>query len=193
VLWKRTGPTPPDRHVLLEGTAAGALAGCASPEIRILLANPGRASLFPEPAIGGKARWDRGSVLKTGERTSQSIALPEGEWNLSLQYFTPFDLTLSAPGFRERLEAALDGQRPNTISLSNDGQFWPAGRYASRGGRVEFAIEATGPSALQSLTGYDGKAYIGALVAVPAAPRRIVPLREACDSWIDWYQSPKTP
>ena len=40
VLWKRTGPTPEDRHVLLEGTEAGALAGCASPEIRILLANP---------------------------------------------------------------------------------------------------------------------------------------------------------
>ncbi len=38
---------PEDRHVLLEGTNAGAWAGCASPEIRILLSNPGRASLFP--------------------------------------------------------------------------------------------------------------------------------------------------
>jgi hypothetical protein len=193
VLWERTGPTPPDRHVLLEGTAAGALAGCASPEIRILLAKPGRASLFPRPAIGPKARWDRGSILKRGERTSQSIALPAGEWNLSLQYFTPFDLTLSAPGFRQPLEAALDGQRPNTISLSNDGQFWPAGRYDSEGGRAEFTIEAAEASALQSLTGYDGKAYVGALVAVPASPRRIVPLGAACDAWIDWYESSEAP
>jgi hypothetical protein len=193
VLWKRTGPAPPDRHVLLEGTAAGALAGCASPEIRILLASPGRASLSPGPAIGGKARWDEGSVLGTGERTSQTLDLPAGEWNLSLQYFSPFGLTLSAPGFREPLEAALDGQRPNTISLANDGQFWPAGRFVSKGGPAEFTIQAAGASAIQSLTGYDGKAYIGALVAVPAAPHRIVPLSEACDSWIDWYESAAAP
>jgi len=193
LLWKRTGPVPPDRHVLLEGTAAGAAAGCASPEIRILLAGPGRASLFPRPEVGGKARWSEGSVLMMGKRTSQSLTLPAGEWNLSLQYFTPFDLTLSAPGFSQRLEAALDGQRPNTISLSNDGQFWPAGRYESRGGGARFTIETDAPSGLQSLTGYDGKAYVGALVAVPVAPRRIVALEAACDSWIDWYESSAAP
>jgi hypothetical protein len=193
VLWKRTGPTPPDRHVLLEGTAAGAAAGCASPEIRILLGNPGRASLFPTPVISGKARWDQGSTLGAGERTSQALTLPAGEWNLSLQYFSPFDLTLTAPGFGEPLKAALDGQRPNTISLANDGQFWPAGRYVSRGGRIEFTLEAAGASTIQSLTGYDGKAYVGALVAVPASPHRIVPLSAACNSWIDWYESAATP
>ncbi len=193
VLWKRTGPTPPDRHVLLEGTAAGASAGCASPEIRILLANRGRASLFPTPVVGAKAKWSRGSVLKTGERTSQTLNLPKGRWNLSLQYFSPFALTLSAPGFKEPLEAALDGQRPNTISLANDGQFWPAGRFVSEGGPAEFTIEAAEASAAQSLSGYDGVATVGALVAVPVAPHRIVPLSAACDGWIDWYESPKAP
>jgi hypothetical protein len=193
VLWARKGPTPPDRHVLLEGTAAGAPAGCASPEIRILLANPGRASLFPEPAIGGKAGWDEGSVLGAGERTTQALTLPAGEWNLSLQYFSPFGLTLSAPGFGEPLMPALDGQRPNTISLANDGQFWPTGRYVSKGGRVEFTVEAAEASGLQNLLGYDGKAYVGALVAVPVRPRRIVPLSAACDGWIDWYESTEAP
>jgi hypothetical protein len=184
---------PPDRHVLLEGTAAGALAGCASPEIRILLASPGRASLFPAPIIGGKARWDQGSVLEAGERTSQTLDLPPGRWNLSLQYFSPFALTLSAPGFSKPLEAALDGQRPNTISLANDGQFWPAGRFTSEGGRVEFTIEAAEASGIQSLSGYDGKAYVGELVAVPVGPHRIVPLNGACESWIDWYESSAAP
>ena len=116
-------------------------------------------------------------MLGTGERTSQALDLPAGDWNLSLQYFSPFDLTLSAPGFREPLEPALDGQRPNTISLANDGQFWPAGRFVSDGGAVEFTVAAAEASTLQSLTGYDGKAYIGDLVAVPATPHRIVPLR----------------
>lgn len=193
VLWKQTGPTPENRHVLLEGTEAGALAGCAAPEIRILLGGPGRASLFPDAVIGHKADWDGGSILGTGAETSQSLRLPAGAWNLSLQYFSPFDLTLSAPGFSEGLKAALDGQRPNTISLGNNGQFWPAGRFQSKGGEVPFTLGTADPSALQSLSGFDGKAYVGELVAVPASPHRIVPLGEACNGWIDWYESSEAP
>jgi hypothetical protein len=193
VLWKRTGPTPEDRHVLLEGTAAGALAGCAAPEIRILLSSPGRASLFPDAAIAPKAAWLEESVLGAGEHAAQAMLLPAGSWNLSLQYFSPFDLVLSGPGFRRRLPAALDGQRPNTISLGNNGQYWPAGRFESDGGPVVFTISTAEASALQRLSGYDGKAYLGELVAVPAEPHRIVPLSQACDSWIDWYESPAAP
>jgi hypothetical protein len=193
VLWKRRGPTPEDRHVLLEGTEAAALANCAAPEVRILLANPGRASLFPDAVIGPKAAWREGSTLGTSESTSQSLDLPAGSWNLSIQYFSPFDLTLTAPGFREPLKAALDGQRPNTISLGNNGQLWPAGRYESGGGSVRFTLSTAAASALQSLSGYDGKAYVGELVAVPAEPHRIVPLSEACDGWVDWYESDQAP
>ncbi len=193
VLWKRTGPTPEDRHVLLEGTEAGARAGCAAPEIRVLLANPGRASLFPDAVIGPKSAWDEGSILGTGKSTAQALKLPAGSWNLSIQYFSPFDLTLSAPGFREPLKAALDGQRPNTISLGNNGQFWPAGRYESEGGKVKFTLSSADASGLQSLSGYGGKAYAGELVAVPAKPHRIVPLSAACDGWIDWYESEEAP
>ena len=193
VLWKRTGMTPEHRHVLLEGTEAGAYASCAAPEIRVLLANPGRASLFPDAVIGQKGDWEGGSVLGTGAETSQSLRLPAGSWNLSLQYFSPFDLTLSAPGFSETLKAALDGQRPNTISLGNSGQFWPAGRYESKGGRTRFTISAPDASWLQDLSGYDGEAYVGELVAVPAKPRRIVPLAQACDGWIDWYEAEEAP
>ncbi|HET9197769.1 MAG TPA: hypothetical protein VFN92_05880 [Solirubrobacterales bacterium] len=193
VLWKRTGPTPENRHVLLEGTEAAALAGCDAPEIRILLSDPGRAGLFPDVVIGHKDAWTDGSVLGTGAETSQALQLPAGSWNLSLQYFSPFDLTLSAPGFREELPAALDGQRPNTISLGNNGQFWPAGRFESDGGPVVFSLRTAEASALQSLAGYDGKAYFGELVAIPAEPHRTVPLGRACDSWVDWYEAAETP
>jgi hypothetical protein len=193
LLWRRTGPTPEDRHVLLEGTDAAAKAGCASPEIRILLAGPGRASLFPAPAIGRKPSWRPGDVLGAGESASQTIELPPGRWRLSLQYFSPFGLSLVAPGFRHQLQPALDGQRPNTISLANDGQFWPAGELVSGGGRIRIAIVADEASALQSLTGYAGKAQVGNLVAVPARPRRIVPLGDACNGWIDWYEAPAEP
>jgi hypothetical protein len=192
VLWKRTGETPEDRHVLLEGVEAGANAGCDSPEIRILLANTGRASLFPDTVLGGKD-WSDGNVLANGQRTSIEMELPAGAWNLSIQYFSPFDLTLSAPGFSEPLAAALDGQRPNTISLANNGQFWPAGRYESKGGTATFTLAAAEASGLQKLVGYDGKAYIGELVAVRDEPHRMVALSQACDEWIDWYQSSALP
>ncbi|HKI67138.1 MAG TPA: hypothetical protein VJ989_07710 [Solirubrobacterales bacterium] len=193
VLWKRTGDVPEDRHVLLEGTNAGARAGCASPEIRILLSNPGRASLYPGVEIAPKERWSGGATLENGQRTSQTVSLPRGRWNLSLQYFSPFGLTLSAPGFRQNLKAALDGQRPNTISLANDGQFWPAGSYASRGGRVRFSVAGADPSFLQRLSGYDDIAYVGNLVAVRAGKRRVVPLHAACNQWIDSYESSAAP
>ncbi len=143
--------------------------------------------------IGPKGRWDKGAVLGTGERTSQTIDLPAGRWYLSLQYFSPFGVTLSAPGLHESLKPALDGQRPNTISLANDGQYWPAGRYASQGGPVKFTIATAKATALQSLTGYDGKAYLGELVAVPAQAHRVVPLRTACGGWIDWYEANAAP
>ncbi|MEX2105782.1 MAG: hypothetical protein WD810_02680 [Solirubrobacterales bacterium] len=193
VLWERTGSTPEDRHVLLEGTEAGAHASCASPEIRILLANPGRASLFPDAVIGPKGDWGEGSVLGSGAETSQALDLPPGSWNFSLQYFSPFDLTLSAAGFREPLKAALDGQRPNTISLGNNGQFWPAGRYESDGGRTRFTLSTPDATTLQSISGYDGKAYMGELVAVPVGPHRTVPLSDACNGWIDSYESEESP
>ncbi len=193
ILWERTGEVPEDRHVLLEGVDAGAWAGCDAPEIRILLANEGRASLFPGVAIAPKAGWDAGDKLRTGESTAQAVALPRGRWRLSLQYFSPFGLDISAPGFHHGLVAALDGQRPNTISLANDGQFWPAGVYDSPGGKVRFAVSAAEPSTLQRLSGYDEVAHIGNLVAVRAGKRRIVPLSSACNQWIDSYESRAAP
>jgi hypothetical protein len=193
VLWKRTGPLPRNRHVLLEGVEPGAYAGCASPEIRILLANRGRASLFPPPSLGAKGAWTPDSTLQMGERATQALKLPAGRWRLSLQYFSPFGLTLTAPGLRQPLKAALDGQRPNTISLANNGQFWPAGTFVSHGGRVRFTVSAEEPNALQRLVGYSGKTELGELVAVPARPHRIVPLSQACNAWLDWYEAEEAP
>ncbi len=193
MLWKRTGAVPEDRHVLLEGTEAGARADCASPEIRILTANPGRAGLFPSVAIGPKAAWSPDSTLQTDERASQALRLPRGRWRLSLQYFSPFGLTLSAPGFSQPLEAGLDGQRPSTISLASNGQFWPAGTVASDGGRVRFTAAAPEPSTLQALGGYSGSAQLGELVAVRVGAHRTVPLAAACGNWIDWFEAEEVP
>jgi hypothetical protein len=193
LLWERTGPPPHNRHVLLEGTEAAAVANCVAPEIAILTGGGGRASLFPDAVIGPKSAWVQSSRLGTDERATQTLDLPAGRWLLSLQYFSPVDLVLTAPGLRQPLKAALDGQRPNTISLSSNGQFWPAGELDSDGGPVRFRLSTAEPTAIQSLTGYEGKASIGELVAVRDEPHRIVPLSRACGGWLDWYQSPLPP
>ncbi|HEX4463030.1 MAG TPA: hypothetical protein VH042_00115 [Solirubrobacterales bacterium] len=193
ILWKRTGTPPENRHVLLEGTEPAAHADCASPEIRILLASGGRASLFPGAVIGGKGRWSPAAELEAGQSASQTLRLPSGRWRLSIQYFSPIGLTLSAPGFEQALPAALDGQRPNTISLANEGQFWPAGEVRGNNRPIHFTVSAADPSTLQRLTGYSGKATLGEIVAVPAKAHRIVPLSQACNGWIDWYESNEVP
>jgi hypothetical protein len=193
ILWERVGDAPARRRVLLEGTNAGSIAGCDAPEIRILLASRGRAAVFPDSVFGAKTHWSTGDVLRTGESTAQTLSLGPGRWRLSLQYFSPFELTLSAPGFRRTLEPALDGQRPNTISLANDGQFWPAGEIDSDGGPVRFTVTAAEPSTLQKLSGYDGSAHVANIVAVRAGKKRTVPLSAACDRWIDWYEAPEIP
>jgi hypothetical protein len=193
ILWKRTGTPPENRHVLLEGTEPAAHADCASPEIRILLASGGRASLFPGAVIGGKARWSPAAELEAGQSATQTLRLPSGRWRLSIQYFSPFGLTLSTPGLAQSLPAALDGQRPNTISLANEGQFWPAGEIRSNSQPIHFTITAAEPSTLQRLSGYSDQATLGELVAVPAKAHRIVPLSQACGAWIDWYGSNEVP
>jgi hypothetical protein len=193
ILWEKTGPTPRGRHVLLEGTEAGALAHCNAPETRILLQSGGTASLFGESQVGNKPKWSDGSILETGESTSQTLELPKGDWNLSIQYFSPFALALEAPGFKEELIPALDGQRPSSISLNNNGQFWPAGKFHSAGGKIHFTVQAAPADWLQSFTGWEGKAYIGEIVATKAEPRREVPLSQACGGWIDWYESSQAP
>jgi hypothetical protein len=193
VLWERTGTTPRHRHVLLEGTEAGALAHCSSPEVRILLQSGGKASVFGETTIGTKPAWSDGSILGNGETTSQTLNLSKGTWDLSLQYFSPFALSITAPGFNEELIAALDGQRPNTISLNNNGQFWPAGKFQSPGGKIKFTIHAASADWLQNLTGWDAKAYIGEIVATKAEPHQTIPLSAACGRWIDWYEGQESP
>ena len=193
VLWEKRRDPPRERHVLLEGTEPAAFADCASPEVAILTSSPGRASLFPEAAIGQKRDWVEDSLLETGESAALTLDLPAGRWLLSLQYFSPFDLTLTAPGFRRPLAAALDGQRPNTISLANNGQFWPAGEYESDGGPVEFTVTTAEPTGIQNFTGYEGRAAIGELVAVRDEPHRMVPFNQACGRWLDWYQSGAAP
>lgn len=195
ILWKAKGKLTETRKTLLEGTEAAQQVHCASPETKIFVASEGTASVFPEPVVfGQKEAWDNGTVLHTGQETSQTLDLPAGKWNLSIQYFSPVGMTLSAPGFEQKLIPALDGQRPDTISLANDGQYWPAGQYTQKkAGPVDFTVQAADASTIQKLTGYDGRSYVEHIVATPDRPHQMIPLSQTCGRWIDWYDGKMSP
>ena len=196
LLWQRVGPTPQARRTLLEGGAPAAPLDCSAPETKIFVARGGSASTFPTPVVGPKESWSSGAKLDLGAETAQTLSLPTGRWNLSLQYFSPVPLELRAPatGLRTRLPAALDGQRPNQLSLFNDGQYWPAGSLdLARPARVRFEVAVDEPNALQSVSGYDGKAYLGELAARPVGPERVTDLAGACGSWVDFYSPGNRP
>jgi hypothetical protein len=195
-LWQRRGPTPRKRITLLEGGDPAAPLDCVAPENKLIVDRHGSAWLFPTPVIGPKESWDNGTKLGLGEDSSQTLDLPAGRWNLSLQFFSPEPIQLRAQGARldEHLPAAIDGQRPNQLTLYNDGQYWPAGSIdLSAPARVRFTVDVNGPNALQRLTGYAGKAFLGQLTARPVGPERRVPLKQACGAWVDYYSGGRLP
>jgi hypothetical protein len=196
VLWRRTAPTSRARRTLLEDGAPAAPLDCSAPETKVFTSRPGSATLYPPPVVGEKEAWDRGPKVDLGNRTGQTIDLPAGRWRLSLQYFSPVPAVLRAPaaGFAEPLPAALDGQRPNQLTLFNDGQFWPVGSVSlSRPTRLRFTFSTDGKSTVQRLTGYDGKAYLGELAATREPPVHAVTLPGACGSWVDFYSASESP
>jgi hypothetical protein len=118
------------------------------------------------------------------------LRLPAGRWNLSLQYFSPVGVELRARsiGFRTRLKPALDGQRPNQLTLFNDGQYWPAGPLRLEAPtRLRFELSVDEPNTLQRLSDYGGNAYFGELTARQVGPQHTLPLPGACESWVDFY------
>lgn len=194
ILWRRKGSTPPGRHTLIEGTAAAASVDCAHPEMKILSELPGEASLLPAPVVGRRDKWGPSRFLQAGDSAEQILELPAGEWRLSLQYFAPRGIELTAPGLNSELIPALDGQRPSTISLANDGQFWPAGELVvEQAGPVTFQVKAPEQSTLQRLVGHRSLVHLGNLVAVPVGERRTVPLSAVCGHWVDSYRGGALP
>jgi len=196
ILWKQTGSTPRKRTTLLEGSAPAAPLDCSAPEVRLIVSLPGTASLFPTPVVGPKENWDNGPRPALGDQTSQKLSLPAGTWNLSLQYFSTVPIHLRAPGagLDERLPAALDGQRPNQLTLFNDGQYWPAGSIElSSPATLRFTVDVDEPNTLQRLTSFDGTAFLGELAARSVGPERRVSLPQGCGSWVDFYSGGRQP
>ena len=187
-LWRRTSPAR-YRPILNEKAMAAKLVDCSGPGGRYYSGLEGVATVKPETVIGEKEDWSPDSSPKVGQTATSTLRLGKGEWRVSIQYSSPFEATLSAPGYRRDLMASLNGQRLANFPVGSIGQFWPAGVIEiTKPGPVRFEFEAEEPTLLQKLTGYGRRASLGRIALTRNEPHARVPMSEICGKWVDYFR-----
>jgi hypothetical protein len=172
-LWERTGPTVP-RQILEPPAAPGAILDCHTRLGKAISARRGEASIMPTPVT------TPGPGLPAGASASSSIALPRGRWEISIQYISSFNVEVSAGGRRWTMPAYL-GRR---------GPFFGVGEITATSSTVPVSVtfEPQRPSFLTS--SFDSLYAAITTIAATQVPdrRQLVPLRQACGKYIDWYR-----
>jgi hypothetical protein len=165
-VWERRGPTP-ERQTLAEGQEPGAVLNCATAQGRALAHTSGEAAVRqPNVVVPVPAPLP-------GTTTSVQLRLKPGPWWLSAPYTSPHPIEVNAPGLRTTLPANLD--RP--------GMRWPVGSVTVTGNKpITVTFHPQDPQLAPPIP-----SAVNALVATPDAPIRVVPLRQACDQYVDWY------
>jgi hypothetical protein len=199
VLWERTGPTPDSRVLPGEGGDPGAMLDCERrPPDRRFPAGT-RARVIAEPVVGEPEDWrsdDRidprdaaagqEDALLAPATATQTLELAPGRWLLSLQYHSQVPLVLEAPGMSAvELPPSLDGMY---LDGAGQGAFWPAGEVAvaaRRDGPATVIVRAAEPTGLQSALGVPRRVWLGSLAATPVSEPRTVPVRAACNRYVD--------
>jgi hypothetical protein len=172
-LWERQGPSV-QRSILLENGTPSALLDCDRRKHRKLSRSGGTASVVPDPVrVQGPAGFVEDREIPF------EMQLPEGRWDISLQYTGTQWVTLRGDG--------LDAHLPPR--LSRPGPFWHAGTIEVADGAepTRLVISAEDPSPLY---GRAQATQPGAIAATRAdAEPELLPLREACGRWVDWYRT----
>jgi hypothetical protein len=170
-LWQRTGPTVA-RQVIEPSGAPGAVLDCRSAAGRKLSHRPGEASVVRAPVTAP------GPGLTAGGSAAVPLRLPPGQWDISLQYYGSFDLTVTSQGLRRTMPAYLG--RP--------GPFFDVGRVMGNGTKTPVVLIFSVPRpSIVTGTGLFTAAPLIAATPVPAQ-RRLVPLSHACGQYVDWYR-----
>jgi hypothetical protein len=194
VLWERTARTP-RTQVLAEGGAPGAvLEAGESPLVSLACRRGpqapggGEATVLPEPVVGGPGGWSRPVPFDAPGTARQQLELAPGRWQLSLQYHSQVDLSVSAGALEAELPASLVG-----MYLTHQGQsaFWPVGEVEVPAGGLEVTVDAAEPAALARAAAATRRVWLGEIAATRLDPLaeepQIVPLGAACDRYVDRY------
>ena len=178
-LWRRSGPTPRREVLAAEGADPGATLDCESTADRRLSRRTGWARVREKPAlaVGPPGREvPRGirQSLDPGESVMRRLVLSPGRYELSL-IFTG----LRSP----EIEPPSPPARP-APQLDLAGAFWRAGEIDWPGGPLDVRVRAPA----MRLGARTQVTDVGELAAVrrDRGPE-LVPLREACGRYVDWY------
>jgi hypothetical protein len=140
------------------------------------------------PVVGGT--WSPGPTVEAGSPVTQTLELPAGSWEISIQYDATQPLSISAPGFSATLPANLDyrGSVP----------YFPVGRLLVRQAKpIRFTVAVQSPPFLGRVLGTKAEAHLGAIAASPAGTGGAVPgeaertlgLGRACGRYLDWFET----
>ena len=119
-----------------------------------------------------------GPGVTPGQSASIPLPLPRGRWQLSIQYVSSFNVKLRAEGSRWTMPAYL----------GRVGPFFNLGAVTGRGVTTPVTLTFTAPRP-SPLSGN----HLFAAIPFVAATRlpnshRVVPLRDACGRYVDWYR-----
>jgi uncharacterized integral membrane protein len=174
-LWRRTG-TVQARDVLPEGDAGGAVLDCSSGLGRGILRGGGRALIRPASSGVGVPGIAPGSGVVTG------LKLAPGTYDLGLSY-------VSAQPVRIRVVGQLTTTMP--ASLDRPGPRWPIGRVTIAPGQGPLQIQLHEERTL--LTPASAGTSPSTIVATPVGGAAVVPVRQACGKYVDWYSPARRP
>lgn len=186
-LWERVGPTP-ERRILRETGAPGAVLDCSVPADRSLSRREGFAAVRPAPVVRPAEAWS-GTARTAGATASVRLPLGRGVWDVALQYVSREGYHFQMPGLETDLAANLDRLGP----------YWRVGTVrVAKAGVFTATVRARDVTAFGRLVGARGLTLafsspyslpLGSIVATRhAAPVHVIPLRRACGRYVDWYR-----
>jgi hypothetical protein len=171
--WERNGPTTPRRSIDPQDAPAARLACTSSRADKHLASEPATAVVLPHrPRVLVQAPLP---LIPLGGAAQVGVTLPPGEWQIGLKYASPMPVRVQL-GSRRLFTAP-----PN---VGRSGPWWQVGALSSDGKPQQLVLIAERESRFARS---EIPAEIDGIVAVRAGRDEAIPLREACNRYVDYY------
>jgi hypothetical protein len=192
ILWHRNR-TVGERRTLYEPINPGAPLDCGDPAEAKLRKVRGDATVFTVQPVIGRV-WRPSPALTQTKPARQRLYLTRGRWDVSIQYASTQAMHVSASG--GALAAPFEADLRTNLLFRGPSPYYPVGTLeVKRPGEVVFDVTVDDPPLVGRLLHTESKAYLAGIAATRAdPPREVLPLRLACDRYVDWYRAaPGTP